>query len=77
MVSQNTAMILKSNVPSGLCQLEMDDRRKADPKVINYLTDDSTDNLGQSLYPSARGSKTMINFLANLVSQKQEKLRQG
>ena len=77
MVSQNMAMILKTNVPTGVCQLEIDEMKKVDPKVINYLTDDSTSNMGQSLYPSARGSKTMINFLANLVSQKQDKLKQG
>ena len=46
MVSQNMAMILKTNVPSGVCQLEIEETKKVDPKVINYLTDDSTSNLG-------------------------------
>lgn len=52
-VSQNVAMIRNSNVPNGVCQIEMENHISVDPKIINYLTDESTTNVHSSLYPSA------------------------
>ena len=55
----------------------MDVPKNINPQVLNYLTDEPTNNMNNSMYPSVQGSKTMINFLANLVSQKQDKLKKG